>query len=171
MDHSKAVVLAVLLLCEVMWLLFLWGFVATLCEVLWLLFVGFCGYSLWRFVATHCEVLLLPFVGFCGYTMWGFVAIPCGYWRTLLCFGLVLVYRFVAAFGWSCQAMWWPWWGRENCCFAFYCLAVYVQSVIVCLLFFLVSMNYDRLCSVICLCWGFTAQSTQWSHVERGQFT
>ena len=23
----------------------------------------------------------------------------------------------------------------------------------------------------ICLCWGFTAQSTQWSHVERGQFT
>ena len=24
---------------------------------------------------------------------------------------------------------------------------------------------------VICLCWGFTAQSTQWGHVERGQFT
>ena len=23
----------------------------------------------------------------------------------------------------------------------------------------------------ICLCWGFTAQSTQWGHVERGQFT
>ena len=22
----------------------------------------------------------------------------------------------------------------------------------------------------ICLCWGFTAQSTQWGHVERGQF-
>ena len=22
-----------------------------------------------------------------------------------------------------------------------------------------------------CLCWGFTAQSTQWGHVERGQFT
>ena len=21
------------------------------------------------------------------------------------------------------------------------------------------------------LCWGFTAQSTQWGHVERGQFT
>ena len=24
---------------------------------------------------------------------------------------------------------------------------------------------------VDCLCWGFTAQSTQWGHVERGQFT
>ena len=23
----------------------------------------------------------------------------------------------------------------------------------------------------ICLCWVFTAQSTQWCHVERGQFT
>ena len=23
----------------------------------------------------------------------------------------------------------------------------------------------------ICLCWGFTAQATQWGHVERGQFT
>ena len=23
----------------------------------------------------------------------------------------------------------------------------------------------------VCLCWGFTAQSTQWDHVERGQFT
>ena len=23
----------------------------------------------------------------------------------------------------------------------------------------------------ICLCWGFTAQSTQWGHVERSQFT
>ena len=22
-----------------------------------------------------------------------------------------------------------------------------------------------------CLCWGFTAQSTQWGHVEHGQFT
>ena len=22
-----------------------------------------------------------------------------------------------------------------------------------------------------CLCWGFMAQSTQWGHVERGQFT
>ena len=25
--------------------------------------------------------------------------------------------------------------------------------------------------SSFCLCWGFTAQSTQWGHVERGQFT
>ena len=25
--------------------------------------------------------------------------------------------------------------------------------------------------SEICLCWGFMAQSTQWGHVERGQFT
>ena len=24
---------------------------------------------------------------------------------------------------------------------------------------------------LICLCWGFTAQSTQLGHVERGQFT
>ena len=24
---------------------------------------------------------------------------------------------------------------------------------------------------ISCLCWGFTAQSTQWGHVERGQFT
>ena len=23
----------------------------------------------------------------------------------------------------------------------------------------------------VSLCWGFTAQSTQWGHVERGQFT
>ena len=23
----------------------------------------------------------------------------------------------------------------------------------------------------VCLCWGFTAQSTQWGHVESGQFT
>ena len=23
----------------------------------------------------------------------------------------------------------------------------------------------------VCLCWGFTAQLTQWGHVERGQFT
>ena len=23
----------------------------------------------------------------------------------------------------------------------------------------------------VCLCWGFTAQSSQWGHVERGQFT
>ena len=23
----------------------------------------------------------------------------------------------------------------------------------------------------VCLCWGFMAQSTQWGHVERGQFT
>ena len=29
----------------------------------------------------------------------------------------------------------------------------------------------DNLWLYICLCWGFTAQSTQWGHVERGQFT
>ena len=29
----------------------------------------------------------------------------------------------------------------------------------------------DVLESFVCLCWGFTAQSTQWGHVERGQFT
>ena len=25
--------------------------------------------------------------------------------------------------------------------------------------------------NLFCLCWGFTAQSTQWGHVERGHFT
>ena len=25
--------------------------------------------------------------------------------------------------------------------------------------------------NIVCLCWGFKAQSTQWGHVERGQFT
>ena len=25
--------------------------------------------------------------------------------------------------------------------------------------------------SDFCLCWGFTAQATQWGHVERSQFT
>ena len=25
--------------------------------------------------------------------------------------------------------------------------------------------------NLVCLCWGFTAQSTQWGHVEYGQFT
>ena len=39
------------------------------------------------------------------------------------------------------------------------------------------SNNLLRLCvlkqksSFVCLCWGFTAQSTEWGHVERGQFT
>ena len=28
-----------------------------------------------------------------------------------------------------------------------------------------------NLAMTVCLCWGFTAQSTQWGHVERGQFT
>ena len=25
--------------------------------------------------------------------------------------------------------------------------------------------------NTFCLCWGFTVHSTQWGHVERGQFT
>ena len=29
----------------------------------------------------------------------------------------------------------------------------------------------ERHWQLFCLCWGFTAQSTQWGHVERGQFT
>ena len=29
----------------------------------------------------------------------------------------------------------------------------------------------SRILCAVCLCWGFTAQSTQWGHVERGQFT
>ena len=29
----------------------------------------------------------------------------------------------------------------------------------------------DSMIMFVCLCWGFTAQSTQWGHVERGQFT
>ena len=31
--------------------------------------------------------------------------------------------------------------------------------------------NKDIRVKNFCLCWGFTAQSTQWGHVERGQFT
>ena len=27
------------------------------------------------------------------------------------------------------------------------------------------------MCYLFCLCWGFTAQSIQWGHIERGQFT
>ena len=34
---------------------------------------------------------------------------------------------------------------------------------------FLYHLNDD--CLFVCLCWGFTAQSTQKGHVERGQFT
>ena len=30
---------------------------------------------------------------------------------------------------------------------------------------------YTGLVFWFCLCWGFTAQSTQWGHVEHGQFT
>ena len=32
-------------------------------------------------------------------------------------------------------------------------------------------VSYIERSSVRCLCWGFTAQSTQLGHVERGQFT
>ena len=35
----------------------------------------------------------------------------------------------------------------------------------------LFSTIYPSTCLFVCLCWGFTAQSTQWGHVERGQFT
>ena len=31
--------------------------------------------------------------------------------------------------------------------------------------------SYDSDCLFVCLCRGFTAQSTQWGHVEHGQFT
>ena len=32
--------------------------------------------------------------------------------------------------------------------------------------------NFIYFCpEIVGLCWGFTAQSTQWGHVERGQFT
>ena len=33
------------------------------------------------------------------------------------------------------------------------------------------SVMYATGQTAVCLCWGFTAQSTQWGHVERGQFT
>ena len=33
------------------------------------------------------------------------------------------------------------------------------------------SADTDQIAPGFCLCWGFTAQSTQWGHVERGQFT
>ena len=29
----------------------------------------------------------------------------------------------------------------------------------------------ERCSGEFCLCWGFTAQSTEWGHVERSQFT
>ena len=32
-------------------------------------------------------------------------------------------------------------------------------------------VSFEQLGPGFCLCWGFTAQSTQWGHVERGQFT
>ena len=31
-------------------------------------------------------------------------------------------------------------------------------------------VTFTGLCGFVCLCWGFTAQSTQWGHVKRGQF-
>ena len=37
-----------------------------------------------------------------------------------------------------------------------------------------IKMNLFKVCpskQFVCLCWGFTAQSTQWGLVERGQFT
>ena len=40
------------------------------------------------------------------------------------------------------------------------------------LTFLLYFVNENKLdISCVCLCWGFTAQSTQWGHVELGQFT
>ena len=33
------------------------------------------------------------------------------------------------------------------------------------------SHSGSALFAYVCLCWGFTAQLTQWGHVERGQFT
>ena len=32
-------------------------------------------------------------------------------------------------------------------------------------------MRTENAQTIVCLSWGFTAQSTQWGHVERGQFT
>ena len=32
-------------------------------------------------------------------------------------------------------------------------------------------VSFEQLGPEECVCWGFTAQSTQWGHVERGQFT
>ena len=31
--------------------------------------------------------------------------------------------------------------------------------------------RHDKNHFIFCVCWGFTAQSTQWGHVERSQFT
>ena len=33
------------------------------------------------------------------------------------------------------------------------------------------SKQIPKIHNSACLCWGLTAQSTQWGHVERGQFT
>ena len=35
----------------------------------------------------------------------------------------------------------------------------------------IVALVEDKEEEEVCLCWGFTVQSTQWGHVERGQFT
>ena len=32
-------------------------------------------------------------------------------------------------------------------------------------------LDFLQRTSFVCLCWGFTAQSTQWGHVKHGQFT
>ena len=31
--------------------------------------------------------------------------------------------------------------------------------------------KYEKYTNYGCLCWGFMAQSTQWGHVEHGQFS
>ena len=49
-----------------------------------------------------------------------------------------------------------------------------VQLVFITTMFYIFKFyNYLYLMRTwqICLCWGFTAQSTQWGHVEHGQFT
>ena len=48
---------------------------------------------------------------------------------------------------------------RSDCCFR--SSLIWVHTV--CL--------YAKISLFVCVCWGFTAQSTQWGHVERGQFT
>ena len=40
-----------------------------------------------------------------------------------------------------------------------------------CLIFFFFWQAVPFYLIFICLCWGFTTQSTQWGHVKRGQFT
>ena len=51
------------------------------------------------------------------------------------------------------------------------CNPLKIKTIIIIIIILSMWIYSNSLDQVICLCWGFTAQSTQWGHVERGQFT